>query len=196
VAPIGLGALRRTLPDWLEDAENGLSDRFRRLLAGLADDLRLLDARITELDDEIASIVDSDPAVQRLLELRGVGPITATALVAALGTGEAFRRGRDFAVSLGLTPKQHSSGGKERLLGISKRGDAYLRQLLVHGARSVIRTASDKDDSLSRWLQKLLARRHTNVVAVALASKTARMAPGPCCTTTPYTAPSRAAATA
>jgi transposase len=195
VAPIGLGALRRTLPDWLEDAENGLSDRFRRLLAGLADDLRLLDARITELDDEIASIVDSDPAVQRLLELRGVGPITATALVAALGTGEAFRRGRDFAVSLGLTPKQHSSGGKERLLGISKRGDAYLRQLLVHGARSVIRTASDKDDSLSRWLQKLLARRHTNVVAVALASKTARMAWALLRYDTVYQ-PSRAAATA
>lgn len=176
VAPISLGALRRALPEWLEDAENGLSGRFRRLLAGLAGDLRRLDERIAELDEEIASIVGSDPAVQRLLELRGVGPITATALVAALGTGEAFRRGRDFSVSLGLTPKQYSSGGKERLLGISKRGDAYLRQLLVHGARSVIRTAAGKDDSLSRWLQKLLVRRHTNVVAVALASKTARMA--------------------
>jgi transposase len=176
VAPISLGALRRAVPDWLEDAENGLSGRFRRLLAGLADDLRLLDVRIADLDDEIAAIADSDPAVQRLLELRGVGPITATALVAALGTGEAFRRGRDFSVSLGLTPKQHSSGGKERLLGISKRGDAYLRQLLVHGARAVIRTAADKDDALSRWLQKLLARRHANVVTCALASKTARMA--------------------
>lgn len=176
VAPIGLGALRRALPGWLEDAENGLSERFRRLLAGLADDLRLLDDRIADLDDEVASIANTDPAVQRLLELRGVGPITATALVAALGTGEAFRRGRDFSVSLGLTPRQHSSGGRERLLGISKRGDAYLRQLLIHGARSVIRTACDKDDSLSRWLQKLLTRKHTNVVAVALASKTARMA--------------------
>lgn len=195
VAPVSLGALRRTLPEWLEDAENGLSARFRRLLAGLADDLRLLDVRITELDDEIASIADSDPAVQRLLELRGVGPVTATALVAALGTGQAFRRGRDFSVSLGLTPKQHSSGGKERLLGISKRGDAYLRQLLVHGARAVIRTAADKDDSLSRWLQKLLARRHSNVVAVALASKTARMAWALLHYDTAYQ-PSRAAATA
>lgn len=176
VAPISLGALRRAVPDWLEDAGNGLSDRFRRLLAGLAEDLRQLDTRIADLDDEIASIAASDPAVQRLLELRGVGPITATALVAALGSGEAFRRGRDFAVSLGLTPKQHSSGGKDRLLGISKRGDAYLRQLLVHGARSVIRTAADKDDALSRWLQKLLTRRHANVVTCALASKTARMA--------------------
>lgn len=194
VAPISLGALRRALPDWLEDAQNGLSDRFRRLLAGLANDLRLLDGRIAELNEEIVSIADSDPAVQRLLELRGVGPITATALVAALGTGEAYRRGRDFSVSLGLTPKQHSSGGKERLLGISKRGDAYLRQLLVHGARSVIRTAADKDDSLSRWLQKLLARRHSNVVAVALASKTARMAWALLHYDTEYR-PSRAAAT-
>jgi transposase len=176
VAPIGVGALRRALPEWLEDAENGLSDRFRRLLAGLADDLRVLDQRIAELDEEIASIAENSPDARRLLELRGVGPITATALVAVLGTGEAFRRGRDFSVSLGLTPKQHSSGGKERLLGISKRGDAYLRQLLVHGARAVVRTAAHKNDPLSRWLQKLLARRHTNVVVVALASKTARMA--------------------
>lgn len=195
VAPLSLGALRRAVPAWLEDAENGLSDRFRRLLAGLVDDLRLLDARIAELDEEIASIAACDPAVQRLLELRGVGPITATALVVALGTGEAFRRGRDFSVSLGLTPRQHSSGGKERLLGISKRGDAYLRQLLVHGARSVIRTAAEKDDSLSRWLQKLLARRHPNVVAVALASKTARMAWALLRYDTAYQ-PSRAATTA
>jgi transposase len=176
VAPKSLVALRRALPDWLEDAENGLSERFRRLLAGLADDLRQLNERITDLDDEIAEIAATDPAVQRLLELCGVGPVTASALVVALGTGEAFRCGRDFAVSLGLTPKQHSSGGKQRLLGISKRGDAYLRQLLVHGARSVIRTAADKDDPLSRWVQKLLTRRHANVVACALASKTARMA--------------------
>jgi transposase len=176
VAPIGVGALRRALPEWLEDGENGLSDCFRRLLAGLADDLRVLDQRIAELDAEIASIAENSPDAQRLLELRGVGPITATALVAALGNGEAFRRGRDFSVSLGLTPKQHSSGGKERLLGISKRGDAYLRQLLVHGARAVVRTAPNRTDPLSRWLQKMLARRHTNVVVVALASKTARMA--------------------
>jgi transposase len=99
VAPLRLGVLRRTLPEWLEDAENGLSDRFRRLLAGLADDLRRLDERIAELDREIAAIVETSPAAQRLLQLRGVGPIIATALVAALGSGQAFRRGRDFAVS-------------------------------------------------------------------------------------------------
>lgn len=176
VAPVRIDKLRRALPEWLEDAENGLSERFRRLLAGLSEELRYLDARIAELDGEIASIARSHPGAQRLLVLRGVGPITATALVAALGYGEAFRRGRDFSVSVGLTPKQHSSGGKERLLGISKGGDAYLRYLLVHGARSAVKAAQDKNDALSRWIQTLLARRHTNVVVVALASKTARMA--------------------
>jgi transposase len=176
VAPVRIGQLRRALPDWLEDAENGLSDRFRRLLAGLWNDLRSLDARIAELDAEMAAIVEDTPAAQRLLELRGVGPIIATALVAALGSGQSFRRGRDFAVSLGLTPKQHSSGGKERLLGISKRGDAYLRYLLVHGARAAVRTEPGKTDPLSRWIQALCTRRHTNVVVVALACKTARMA--------------------
>lgn len=176
VAPLHLRALRRALPEWLEDAENGLSNRFRRLLAGLADDLRRLDTRITELDEEIDRLVKSSSTTQRLLQLRGVGPITATALVAALGTGETFRRGRDFAVSLGLTPKQHSSGGKDRLLGISKRGDAYLRKQLVHGARAAVRTAARHDDPLSQWVQKLLARKHTNKVVVALANKTARMA--------------------
>lgn len=176
VAPLHLRALRCAVPEWLEDAENGLSDRFRRLLAGLAEDLRQLDHRILELDKEISLLVQDSSAAQRLLQLRGVGPITATALVAALGMGEAFRCGRDFAVSVGLTPKQHSSGGKDRLLGISKRGDAYLRKQLVHGARAAVRTATKHSDPLSQWIQKLSARKHTNTVVVALANKTARMA--------------------
>jgi len=168
--------LRKAVPQWLEDATNGLSDRFRRLLAGLSEDLQRLDERIEALDEEIASIVRDTPAAQRLMALRGVGPTIATALVAALGTGESFARGREFAVSVGLTPKHHGTGGKERLLGISKRGDSYLRQLLVHGARAAVRTAKGKDDRLSRWIQGLLAHKHSNVVTVALANKTARMA--------------------
>ena len=176
VAPVRITQLRRAVPDWLEDVENGLSVRFRRLLLGLWDDLQQLDRRIAELDGEIKVIAQSSPAAQRLMQLRGVGPVVATALVAALGQGRAFRKGRDFAVSLGLTPKQHSTGGKAQLLGISKRGDAYLRQLLVHGARAAVRTAGGKDDALSRWIQGMLARKHHNVVVVALANKTARMA--------------------
>ncbi|MEL7044077.1 MAG: IS110 family transposase, partial [Pseudomonadota bacterium] len=168
--------LRKALSWWLEDAGNDLSARFRRLLAGLADDLRHLDARIQEQDNEIAIMVKESPAAQRLMALRGVGPITATALVATLGTGEGFARGRDFAVTLGLTPKHHGTGGRERILGISKRGDAYVRTLLIHGARSAMWAARDKTDPLSRWINALRERRHTNVVATALANKTARMA--------------------
>ena len=176
VAPVRIGQLRSALPEWLEDATNGLSDRFRRLLAGLAEDLRRLDARVDELDEELKAIVRETPAAQRLLALRGVGPTIATALVAALGAAKSFARGREFAVAMGLTPKHHGTGGKERILGISKRGDAYLRQLLVHGARAAVRTAKGKTDPLSRWINGLLVHKHSNVVTVALANKTARMA--------------------
>jgi len=176
VAPQRLSYLRAALPGWLEDAENGLSERFRRLLNGLWGDLVGLDTRVGELDDEIDAIAKSDPVVKRLQQLRGVGPITATALSAAVGSAEQFAKGRDMAVSLGLTPRQHSTGGKERLLGISKRGDPYLRSLLVHGGRSVVRTAKGKEDRLSLWVMSLVARTHPNVAAVAMANKTARIA--------------------
>ena len=176
VAPVRLAQLRAKVPDWLEDAENGLTIRFRRLLAGLWDDLRALDERVAELDQEIQLLARDSAVAQRLQQLRGVGPITATALVAALGDAKAFGKGRDFAVSLGLTPKQRSSGGKAHMLGISKRGDSYLRKLLVHGARAAVRTAKHRDDALSQWIQRLQQRKHTNVVVVALANKTARMA--------------------
>ena len=176
VAPKEIAHLRRALPCWLEDDENGLSDRFRRLLHGLWGDLRSLDDRVSELDREIELIAQSDPVAKRLQQLRGVGPIIATALVAAVGNAEQFANGRQMSAAFGLTPRQHSSGGKERLLGISKRGDAYLRTLLIHGARSVIRTAKDKDDRLSQWVTRLAARSHPNVAAAALANKTTRMA--------------------
>jgi transposase len=176
VAPRELMQLRRSLPVWLEDAENGLSDRFRRLLRALWGDLRALDERVAELDCEIALIARSDPVACRLQQLRGVGPIVATALLAAVGDGGQFRNGRQMAAALGLTPKQHSSGGKERQLGISKRGDTYLRTVLIHGARSAMQRAKGKPDRLSQWVMALTARRHPNVVATALANKTARIA--------------------
>ena len=176
VAPVGIRQLRRTLPQWLEDRENGLTDAFRSLLAGLADDLRYLDDRIADLDERIEASVKTDPVAQWLIELRGVGPLTASALAGALGDGRSFAKGRDFAAALGLTPLRHSTGGKDRLLGISKRGDSYLRKLLVHGARAVIRHTNGRDDGLSQWLQALSARKHANVLAVALANKTARAA--------------------
>ena len=176
VAPKELGQLRIVLPCWLEDAQNGLSELFRQLLQGLWGDLKGLDERVSELDRLITLLSKSDPVAKRLQQLRGVGPVIATALVGAIGNGEQFARGRQMAAALGLTPRQHSSGGKERLLGISTRGDAYLRTLLIHGARSVIRTAKGKEDRLSRWVVSLAARSHPNVAAAALANKTARMA--------------------
>jgi len=176
VAPQQLSHLRRAIPRWLEDAENGLSGRLRRLLDGLRGDLVELDHRVAELDEEIEAIAKAHPVAQRLQQLRGVGPLTATALIAAVGNGEQFAKGRDLAVSLGLTPKQHSTGGKERLLGISKRGDPYLRSLLVHGGRAALYAARNKDDRLSVWVKNLAARSHPNVAAVAWANKTARMA--------------------
>ena len=176
VAPQQLARLRAAVPVWLEDAENGLTSRFRELLNGLWNDLKTLDRRVAELDREIDLIAQSDPVAKRLQQLRGVGPMVATALVATVGNAEQFASGRQMAASLGLTPKQHSSGGKDRLLGISKRGDAHLRSILIHGARSVIRTAKLKDDRLSQWVTSLAERRHPNVAAVALANKTARIA--------------------
>ena len=176
VAPQQMARLRAAVPDWLEDAENGLTSRCRGLLSDLWNDLKTLDQRVAELDHEINIVAQSNPVAMRLQQLRGVGPMIATALVATVGNAEQFANGRQMAASLGLTPKQHSSGGKDRLLGISKRGDAYLRSILIHGARSVIRTAQTRDDRLSQWVTSLAERRHPNVAAVALANKTARIA--------------------
>jgi transposase len=176
VAPRELLHLRRALPRWLADESNGLTARFRSLLHRLRDELIALDDRIVELDHEIERIAQAEPAAKRLMQLRGVGPIIATAMLATVGDARHFSNGRQMSASLGLTPKQHSSGGKERLLGISKRGDAYLRSLLIHGARAVIRTARGKDDPLSKWVIRLADRSHPNVAATALANKTTRIA--------------------
>ncbi len=176
VAPQQLRALRAAIPGWLEDAENGLTDHFRALLHGLWVDLMALDDRVRELDQAIKRLADSNHVTRRLQQLRGVGPMVATALVATVGTAEHYHKGRQMAASLGLTPRQCSSGDKQRLLGISKRGDVYLRSLLIHGARAVVSQAKHRDDRLSRWVTGIATRRHPNVAAVALANKTARMA--------------------
>jgi transposase len=175
-APKHMAQLRATLPCWLEDADNGLSDHFRCLLSGLWEDLRRLEERVTDMDREITIIAKTHPIAQRLQQLRGVGPLIATALVATVGDAKQFAKGRQMSAALGLTPKQQSSGGKERLLGISKRGDVYLRTLLIHGARAVIYTARNKSDRLSLWVTHIATTRHPNIAAVALANKTARIA--------------------
>ena len=176
VAPLTLCALRTAIPCWLEDADNGLTDYFRALLHGLQLDLVALDERLAELDRAIERLASSHEVTRRLQQLRGVGPMVATALVATVGDARQYHNSRQMAASLGLTPRQHSSGNKQRLFGISKRGDVYLRTLLIHGARAVLSQAKHKDDRLSRWVTGIASRSHTNVAAVALANKTARMA--------------------
>jgi len=176
VAPQTLRALRATIPDWLEDAENGLSDYFRSLLHGVWSDLVILDDRVLELDRTILTLANSNEVTRRLQQLRGVGPMVATALVATVGDARQYHKGRQMAAAIGLTPRQHSSGGKDRLLGISKRGDVYLRSLLIHGARAVVSQAKHRDDRLSQWATGIAQRRHPNVAAVALANKNARIA--------------------
>ncbi|MGP1667548.1 MAG: IS110 family transposase [Rhodanobacter sp.] len=168
--------LRRALPVLLEGGEQGLSDTLLVVLAGLQEDLMHLDDRVTQLDRAIERMAREDAAACRLQQIPGIGPITATALVASVGDARQFRRARDMAAWLGLVPRQHSSGGKEMLLGISKRGDTYLRTLLIHGARAATRVASRKTDSRSQWIDRLSQRRHANIAAVALANKNARIA--------------------
>lgn len=171
-----VATLRKGLPEILEDAENGLTADFRVLLDGLRDDLVRLDERVGSLDKSIGKVAKESPVAQRLQQLRGVGPIVATALIMSLADGSMFKCGRDASAWIGVVPGQHGTGGKAKLGGISKRGDAYLRTLLIHGARSVLKAAQNKDDHLSRWLQGLCSRRNKNIAAVALANKTMRMA--------------------
>ena len=134
-----------------------------------------LDERILAYDKKITALAKQSEPAQRLMAIEGIGPITATALVASVGNAQAFKSGRQFAAWLGLTPRQHSSGGKSRLGAISKRGDVVLRTLLIHGTRSTLRLTANKDDSKSRWAEALKARSCNNVAAVALAAKNARI---------------------
>ena len=171
----GVSVLRRAIPELLEDAENGLSESFRALLARRYQQLLELGEHITHYTEQLQHMAEQDDACRRLRTLPGFGPIVASAFVSTVGDGSAYRRGRDVSAAIGLVPAQHSSGGKERLLGISKRGDRYLRTLLVHGARSVVYQAQRKDDRLSRWLQRLCTERGMNKAVVAMANKMARM---------------------
>jgi transposase len=175
VLPQGVGAIRKRLPELLEDAQNGLSDFFRPLLAECYRQLQEIDAHIDFYTQALKEHARDNEEVQRLQTVPGFGPIVASVFHAFVGNGQAFSKGRDVAAALGLVPKQHSSGGKTVLLGISKRGDRYLRCLLVHGARSVVRLAEGKDDKLSRWINKLKTTRGVNKTTVALANKMARI---------------------
>ena len=175
-APKGAGALLRRLAQVLEDAENELPMHGRGLLRELGDEVRRHNERVGLFERQLRGAAQQMPACQRLMRVPGIGMLTATALVASVGDAAEFRNGRQLAAWLGIVPRQSSTGGRSRLLGISKRGDRYLRFLLIHGARSALRTASRRSDRRSRWAVELEKRRGTNIAAVALANKNARTA--------------------
>jgi transposase len=187
--PKGRHHLVEALPRILEDAELKLSGSFRVLLAQLKLELEQLGARIEEMDTEIQREVRENEACQRLTAIPGVGPVTATALIGAIGNASAFRKGRDLSAWMGIVPGQYSTGGKTKLLGISKRGNKYLRRLFVQGARSVLQHREKQVPALRRWLAGLLSRTHQNVVIVALANKLVRMAWAVLCKNESYRPP-------
>jgi len=164
------------LPRILEDADAKLSGALRMLLAQLKLELDHLEMRIDEADALIKKTARENEACQRLIAIPGIGPVTATAVIAAIGNGGAFHKGREFAAWMGLVPREHSTGGKQKLLGISKRGNSYLRRLFVQGARAVMQQRTKQSSGLSRWLAQLTSRTHRNVAGVALANKLARVA--------------------
>ena len=176
VIPQGIVYIRKSIPAMLEDGENELTAMFRELLSDLYDEMVHLDTRIKTLENKLKALCSQNEDCQRLLTIPGVGLLTATALVAAIGDINAFKNGRELAAWLGLVPRQHSTGGKPTLLGISKRGDTYLRTLLIHGGRTVVRVADKHRDQRSQWVRQLDARRGKNISAVAVANKNARVA--------------------
>ncbi|RQR32330.1 IS110 family transposase [Burkholderia sp. Bp9142] len=176
VVPRGITSIAQHVPQLIEDAGNELPGSFRLLMRRLIDHLKELERQVDEIETQIKAWHHASDASRRLAEIPGIGPITASALVASIGDAKSFSTARQLAAWLGLVPRQHSSGGKPTLLGITKRGDTYLRTLMVHGARAVVRYCANKDDAFSGWLQRLLTRRHKNVAVVAVANRNARIA--------------------
>lgn len=182
VLPQGLTHIKTCVPELIEDASLALPGSFRLLMQRLLDHLSELSRQVTQLEGLIKAWHQNNALSRKLQAVPGIGPITASALVASVGDAKSFDSGRQLAAWLGLVPRQHSSGGKNVLLGISKRGDCYLRTLLIHGARSMVRVTQNRakigkpPHDHADWLNKLLARRNPNVAAVALANKNARIA--------------------
>lgn len=170
----GIAVLRRALPLIVEDAENELSFLIRKHIQKLYEELLQLDLNVQEYDQELANLYKKSEFAQKIGKIEGVGPIIATAIL-ALGDLKNFKNGRHFAAFLGLVPRENSSGNKQRLLGISKKGNTYLRTLLIHGARTVLIRVDKKQDAKSQWLKNVKNRRGMNRAACALANKTARI---------------------
>ncbi len=167
--------LKFAMPEILENADSNLTPRMRNLVGLLWSEWKELDQQIIAMNTEVEQIASSDPACQRLRQIPGIGPLIATAVVASIGNGAAFRKGRDFASWLGLVPRQYSTGGKAKLLGISKRGNSYLRKILIHGARAAVVRVKRERSPFGSWLDALQTRAPLNVVVTATANKLARI---------------------
>ena len=176
ILPKRRSCLAKRLDELMKDGELAVSPRALKLLQDLRDEWASLDRRIGTYDDELAALTRDDELARRLATIPGIGVINATALLAAVGDASAFRKGRDLAAWLGLTPRQHSTGGRTKLLGISKRGNKYLRTQLIHGARAALVHFEKKLTPVGAWVRQMLTRAHPNVVVVALAAKLARIA--------------------
>ena len=171
----GKEKLLAALPDLLEDAENGLTSSSRALYQAMIDEWRQLNEAIDRVEKVLKSQAKADEAAQRLMKIKGVAERIATATIAQVGNGHGYQNGRHFAANLGLVPKEHSSGGKQKLGGITKRGNRYLRRMLIQGAWSVIRNVDKNDDRMSRWARQLMERRGKHRAVVAVANKLARI---------------------
>ncbi|ANQ28623.1 transposase [Vibrio natriegens] len=175
IIPVGRSSLMKQVPLMLEDAENELPHLARTVIADAYHHLEALNQRIADTEQVFDAFAKVSDNVQRIMKVRGIGPQTATAILASIGNGTQFDKSRDFSAWLGLVPKQYSTGGKPRLGRITKHGDKYLRTLLVHGARTVMANLRDKQDRLSQWCRSILERRGMNRAIVALAAKNARI---------------------
>ncbi len=171
----GISQLKKSLPLILEDAENELTAQSREWLNNLREEFVELNKKIENYNHKLKIICQKHIVCQNLSKIEGIGEMSATAIVASVGDPQHFKNGRQMAAWLGLVPKQHSSGEKQRLLGVSKRGDSYLRKLLIHGARSVVYRAKNKSDKRSQWINSLVERCGTNKASIALANKNARI---------------------
>jgi len=166
---------RRLIPDILGNVDNELTSMAREAIAELYDLFRDLDKRIRSFDKKIEQVFQTSEPCQRIAKIKGIGPKTATAMIAAIGDGSEFKNGRHLAAWIGLVPRQFSSGDRVTMMGISKRGSQHLRSLLVHGARAVVRTAPSKTDGNNQWVNELRRRRGFNRATVAVANKNARI---------------------
>ena len=175
IIPKGVAKFRQAVVGKLESEKDKLTSLSREMFWKLVDEFALLEKQLAYDQEKLDTVATTHPECQRLMTIPGIGPFTATALVAAISDASAFKNGRQCAACLGLVPRQHTTGGKERLLGISKRGDTSLRKLLGHGARTTLRWVGRKTDRRSQWMRQLLERRGKNRTAVAVANKNARM---------------------